>query len=143
MLQYVDEDIGGSSMESQESTGEKSYRPLAFKLPLEYWETGKSCSKGGLARTVSEGGLLLYCVQDIPVGTELNVNVFFYDGYELDIFKAVGKIVWKDPLHYGNLEGFQYGLEYTRMSEEDRRKILGLLRGCPLEGPPVEAPAAR
>jgi hypothetical protein len=116
-------------MESQELTRKKEYSALAIKLPLEYWETGESCSGGGLARSVSEGELLLDCGQDIHVGAELNVNVFFYDGSEVDTFEAVGKVVWKDLLNYQNMEGFQYKLEYTRVSDKDRRKILGLLRG--------------
>lgn len=80
-------------------------------------------------RAVGERELLLDCGRDIHLGAELNVNVFFYDGHDVDTFDAVGKIVWKDLLSYRNMEGFQYKLEYTQVSDKDRRKIQGLLRG--------------
>ncbi len=52
-------------------------------LPLEYWETEDS-SHGGLVANVSETGLLIYSVEDMPLNKKLNVRVFFSNGYEFD-----------------------------------------------------------
>ncbi len=83
----------------------------------------------------SEGGFLIETVRDIPVGTELNITVLFPKGYELTNFKVVAKIVRKELYSKEDLKGnqywkgYQYGLECTRISEEDRLKLDLLLRG--------------
>jgi hypothetical protein len=69
------------------------------------------------------------------VGTELNVTVLFSKGFELANFKAVAKIVRKERYSKedskGNQywEGYQYGLEFIQISDEDRRKLNYLLGG--------------
>jgi hypothetical protein len=82
---------------------------------------------------VSEGGLLIETVRDIPVGTELNITVLFPQRFELADFKVVAKIVrkeayWKEDWK-GNQywEGYRYGLEFIQISEEDRWKLNFLL----------------
>ncbi len=107
----------------------RSYPRFVIDLPVEYQEKGDSCLRGGIVIDVSEGGLLIETVRDIPVGTELNVTVLFPKGSELADFKVMTKIVRKKPSwkedSKGNRyrEGYQYGLEFIQILEENRWKL--------------------
>ena len=110
-------------------TERRSHPRFVVDLSLEYREMGDSCLHGGIVIDVSEEGLLMETVRDIPVGAELNVTVLFPKGSELANFKAVAKIVRKKPCwkedSKGNRywEGYQYGLEFIQILEENRWKL--------------------
>ena len=121
-------------MEGSFNNREKRSHPrFVIDVPVEYREMGDSCLRGGIVIDVSEGGLLMEIVRDIPVGTELNVTVLFPKGFELANFKVVAKIVWKKPYwkedSKGNRywEGYQYGLRFIQILEENRWKLDVLL----------------
>ncbi len=113
----------------------RSHARFIIDLPLEYRDMDGSCLCGGIVVNVSEGGLLIETVRDIPVGTELNVTVLFPKGFELANFTVVAKIVRKEPYWKedwkGNQywKGYQYGLAFIQISEEDRWKLNFLLGG--------------
>ena len=115
-------------MESQAYFEERrKYPRFLIRLPLEYWQTDDAC-RGGLVGNLSEGGLLIHSLQDMPVGKGLNVRIFFPNGYEFDGIRVTGKIVWKD-LHYEtDWKGYKYGIEFVQISEQDREKLVNLLR---------------
>jgi hypothetical protein len=121
-------------MEGSFDNSEKRSHPrFIIDAPVEYREMGDSCLRGGIIIDVSEGGLLMEIVRDIPVGTELNVTVLFPKGFELADFKVVAKIVWKKPYWKENSkgnrywEGYQYGLRFIQILEENRWKLDVLL----------------
>ncbi len=94
-----------------------------------------SCLRGGVLVNASEGGFLIETVRDIPVRTELNIAVLLPKGHELTNFKVVAKIVWEEPCWKEDWkgapywEGYQYGLEFIQILEEDRWKLNFLLGG--------------
>ena len=57
------------------------------------------------------------------------------EGFELADFKVRGKIVWKEPYSKEDWKGdpywtgYQYGLEFTQILDEDRCKLNPLLSG--------------
>ena len=77
-------------------------------LPLEFEDT-----HGAVVYNMSEGGLLILSVQDMPVGRELKVRVFFAEEYELDEFKATARIAWKGYHSDKDWEGYKYALEFV------------------------------
>ena len=104
----------------------RKYPRYSIKLPLEYWQTDDAY-RGGMVGNVSETGLLIRSIQDLPVNEELNARVFFPNGYEFDGIRVVARIVWKEPYCETDWKGFKYGLEFVRISEEDHRKLVDLL----------------
>jgi len=111
----------------------RRYPRIVINLPLVYQEKDGSCLRGGIAVNAGEGGFRIESTRDIPVGTELNVTVVFSKAFESANFKAVAKIVWKGPCWKGDRkgnkywEGYQYGLEFIQISDEDRCKLNYLL----------------
>ena len=94
----------------------RRYPRYSISLPLEYWQTDDAC-RGGIVGNLSEGGLLIYSLHDMPVGKELNVRIFFTNGYEFDGIRIACKIVWKDPHDETDWKGYKYGIEFVRISE--------------------------
>ncbi len=120
----------------QKPSGSKSrrrYLRFLIDLPLEYREMDDSGLRGAVAVNASERGFLIESPRDIPVGTELTMTVLYPKGFALANFKVKAKIVWREPYWREDLKkdrsskGYQYGLEFTQISDEDRWKLSFLL----------------
>jgi hypothetical protein len=113
----------------------RSHPRFIIDLPLEYRDGDESRLRGGIVVNASQGGFLMESPRDIPVGTELNVTVLFPKGFELANFNVVVKIVWKEPLQKEDLKGdsywkgYQYGLQFIQVLDDDRWKVNFLLDG--------------
>ena len=122
----------------------RRYPRFIVDLPLEYRDMDGSCLHGGVLVNASGGGFLIEAVRDVPVGTELNIAVLFPKGFELANFKVVAKIVRKEPYRKQDLKGdsylkgYEYGLEFIQILEEDRRK-LSLLLGSRFESEEISS----
>ena len=122
-------------MESFDNRERRRYPRVLIDLPIEYREMDESCLRGAIVVNAGEGGFLIESTRDIPVGTELKVTLLFSKGFELDNFEAVTKIVRKEPYRKEDSKGnqywvgYQYGLEFIRILEEDRWKLDYLLGG--------------
>ena len=104
----------------------RKHHRVGVCLPLEYWETSDS-SHGGLIDNVSESGLLIYSTQDMPIGTELRIRVFFNFGYEFENFDVFAKIAWKTLQNEVDGSRYRYGLEFIQISQADQQNLVKLL----------------
>lgn len=96
-------------------------------LPLDHGMLGSPTLCGGIAIDGSETGLLIFSLQDMPVGTHLNVSIFYADEFQLAYFDGVTRVVRK--LRSGNGHGgYGYGLRFIRMTEENFRRLRRLLQ---------------
>jgi c-di-GMP-binding flagellar brake protein YcgR len=112
----------------------RKYPRIVINLPLEYQEREEDPSlRGAMVVNVSKGGFLIESTRDMPVGTELSITLLYSREFELTSFKAVTKIVRKEPYSKENSngnqvwEGYLYGLEFIQISDEDHRKLNWLL----------------
>jgi hypothetical protein len=131
-----EEDYGKGSnrwkgiMEESDYLKERRGFPRFFiELPLEYRVVNASYSHGGLVVNLSEGGLLIYSIKDMPIGSKLNIEVLFPKEFKLTHFKVFAEIVWKEKYMKEDWEGFQYGLRIIEISEGDRSRLKQLLLG--------------
>ncbi len=115
----------------------RRYPRIVINLPLEYEEKEDSSLRGAMVVNAGEGGFLIESTRDMPVGTELSITLLFSREFELADFKAVTKIVRKEPHSKENSngnrvwEGYLYGLEFVQILKEDRWKLNWLLGGQP------------
>ncbi len=105
----------------------RKYPRFSTDLPLEYRESDKPSPEGGLVRNLSEIGMLIYSIRDIPIGPEFKIVVFFPNGFVFDGFGVNAKAVWKDFHYEADWKGYKYGLQFVQILEEDRWKLLNLL----------------
>jgi len=107
---------------------EKRKHPRFYlDLPLEYRVIDVPQAHGALVVNVSESGLLVHSIKDIPIGTKLNIAVLFPKGFELANFEVFAEIVWKDIQWEENWLGYQLGLKFVHIPEEDHQKLKQLL----------------
>jgi hypothetical protein len=117
-------------MERSSAHNERRKSPrLLLDLPLEYRVMNAPYAHGGLVVNASEVGLLINSIKNMPVGTKLNIAVLFPKGFELTNFEVLAQVIWKDLYWEEDWEGYQYGLKFTQILEEDRRKLKQLLNG--------------
>jgi hypothetical protein len=81
----------------------------------------------GLTIDASQSGLLIQALKDMPVRTRLNIEVLFPKGFKLSNLKGVAEIVWKDTCNWEDLEGYQYGLKFIQISDENYSMLKKLL----------------
>jgi hypothetical protein len=117
-------------MNKRNPKGERRKSPrLVMDLPIEYRVMSAPYAHGGIVVNGSEEGLLINSVKDMPVGTKLNIAVLFPKGYELNHCEVVAEIIRKDIHWEEDWEGYEYGLKFLEIVEEDRQKLKGLLSG--------------
>ena len=97
-------------------------------LPLHLQANENEGVYPGLTIDVSETGLLIQTLREIPVGTRIDIEILFPEKLCLPNFKAEAEIVWKDICSLGDWEGYQYGLEFSQVSKEDYLKLRQILR---------------
>ena len=107
----------------------RQYPRFYLDLPLEYLETNTPRTHGGLVVNVSEIGLLIRSIRNLPIGAELRIVVLFPKEYELTNFEVLAQVVRKEPLWEEDWEGYEYGLKFIRILEEDHRKLRQILNG--------------
>jgi len=112
---------------SEEAQERRKFPRLVMDLPLEYRVINAPYAHGGIVVNGSEEGFLIYSVKDMPIGTKLNIVVIFPKGYELTNFELLAEIVRKDLHWEEDWEGFEYGLRFVQIFEEDRQKLKQLL----------------
>jgi hypothetical protein len=102
---------------------------LLVDLPLEYRVMNAPYAQGGIVVNASEQGLLINSIKNMPVGTKLNIAVLFPKEFELADFEVVAEIIRKELHWEEDWEGYQYGLRFIKILEEDRQKLKQLLLG--------------
>jgi hypothetical protein len=107
----------------------RQYPRFFLDLPLEYLVTNTPRAHGGLVVNVSEIGLLIRSIKNLPIGAELKIVVLFPKEYELTNFEVLAQVVRKEPLWEEDWEGYEYGLKFVRILDEDHRKLRQILSG--------------
>ena len=96
-------------------------------LPLHFQANENEGIYRGLTFDASASGLLIHTLREIPVGTRIDIEVFFPKKLNLANFKAEAAIVWKKVCNWKDWEGYQYGLKFIQVSKEDYLKLRQIL----------------
>ena len=105
----------------------RKHQRFSFDAPIEYSTTDGSRPRGAYTGNVSEKGLLIYSVDDLPIAAELRIVIFYPDEYQFTCFEGLAKVVWKDQYYEKEWKGFKYGLELTQISEANQIKLREIL----------------
>jgi len=92
-------------------------------LPLEYRLKYAPYARGGVVVDASETGFRIYSTGDIPIGTKVMIAILFPGDYELANFEVFTEIIWKKVSVERRGKGYQYGLKFIQISEEDCLKL--------------------
>ena len=79
--------------------------------------------RGALAGNISETGLLVLSTHRMGVGTNLKITVMFPNGYELNKFDVLARVIWQGRHAEMYWAGYKCGVTFVLMSEKDRVKL--------------------
>jgi c-di-GMP-binding flagellar brake protein YcgR len=107
---------------------EKRKHPrFSVDLPAEYNRPDLSV-KQGHATNASEGGLLLYLPEQIEIGKQLRLKLFFSMPSELQAIEALVEVAWTD-IHLGKDWGdYRTGVRFVDISADDMNKLRNFLK---------------
>jgi len=114
-------------MRTKKNFERRRFPRISVDLPLEYQSQDRSKPHGALVLNLSEAGLQLFSLQDLPVGAVLNITVLFPKGFRLANFKVSAEIVWKSVLYDVDFNGYRYGLRFIKLLREDQWELQRLL----------------
>jgi hypothetical protein len=116
------------STQDAESTREKRKHPRFYlNLPIEFRMMDASYVRGAMVVNASETGLLIRSLNNIPIGTKLKIAVLFSKGFELANFEVLAEVVWNKIHLVDGRRGYQLGLKFIEILEEDRQKLKDVL----------------
>ena len=91
-------------------------------LPIEYWEIRHFKSCPSRCTNVGEGGLLILLSEQLEIGQNLRLNLFFDAGPNLNSIEAVVEVVWKD-IHVGKDGEYRTGVRFLDISAKDMERL--------------------
>lgn len=99
---------------------ERRRTPRVFGTLVDYsLKDDKAVSKNAFIKDIGMYGVCIYIPESVEKDDVISLNIFLYEDDRP--VKAKGKIVWREPggyLGYNNV-----GIEFTEISEEDRRAL--------------------
>jgi c-di-GMP-binding flagellar brake protein YcgR len=114
--------LGGWPMELVErnlSSEKRKYPRFDVDLPIKY-SRPSLLSKYARAVNASEGGLLLHLPEELGVGQQLILKLFFPPSPDLNIIETVVQVVWMDVrLRKDWAWDYQTGVRFVDISPED------------------------
>jgi len=106
-------------------------------FPAEYWEAEGSVH-GALVENVGTNNLVILSSRDIPIGSKLNLRIFYANEYEFDCIKLAANTNWKRLHIEEDWKGYKYGLDFVQISEEEHQELKNLLDGHSPSEEPLE-----
>jgi hypothetical protein len=104
----------------------RKYPRVLMDLPFEYWtQDNHHTRRGGIVINASQIGFLIHSIQNMCIGTQLKITVFYIRGYELADLEVFAEIVWKNPDKKKGM--YIYGLKFIGILKEDCYRLKGLL----------------
>ena len=117
-------------MDYSNGNGDRRKHPrIIMEFPVEWKISDLPRAHGAVTVNLSETGLLIESVSDLPVGEKLSLVVLFPKEFALKSLEASAEIVWKEIYWKKEWEGFRYGLRITELEEEELWKLQQNLTG--------------
>lgn len=105
----------------------RRYPRFAVDLPIEYHRLDIPNGQSSRVLNASAGGLLVYLPEEMEIGQQLKMKLFFSFGTELNTIEMVTEVAWMD-LHLGEGWGdYRSGVRIIDISPEDMKKLKDFL----------------
>jgi c-di-GMP-binding flagellar brake protein YcgR len=119
---------GSESKEGLFLVERRRHPRISIELPFDYSFFEKGEDHRGILADASEGGLLVYLLEKIDVGSLLRIEILFSRGTELVTIEAIVKVVWSDLAARESWAEYRYGLEFLSFFQGDIHKLRMLLK---------------
>ena len=101
----------------------RKYRRFPIRLPVEYYRANSSMSQTGQTLDASEGGLQILFPEQMDIGQNLKLKLFFSSGPELNAIEMLVQVVWVNTQLGEGEKHYRSGVKFTNISPEDMTKL--------------------
>jgi c-di-GMP-binding flagellar brake protein YcgR len=101
----------------------RRYRRFPIRLPVEYYRADSPTNQMGQALDASEGGLQILFPEQMEIGQNLNLKLFFSSGSELNTIETLAEVVWINTQLGEGEKHYRSGVRFINISPEDVTKL--------------------
>ena len=101
----------------------RRYRRFPVSLPVEYHRADSPISQTGQTLDASEGGLQILFPEQMEIGRNLKLKLFFSSGSELNAIEMLVQVVWMNTQLGEGEKQYRSGVQITNISPEDMTKL--------------------
>jgi c-di-GMP-binding flagellar brake protein YcgR len=101
----------------------RTYRRFPIRLPIEYYPAASTINQTGQALDASEGGLQVLFPEQVEIGQNLNLKLFFSSQSELNTIEALVEVVWVNTQLDEGEKHYRSGVRFVNISPEDMSKL--------------------
>ena len=101
----------------------RKHRRFPVRLPIEYCRTDSPINQTGQALNASEGGLQILFPEQVEVGQNLKVKLFFSSESGLNTIEMVVEVVWINAQLADGEKHYRSGVRFTNISHENLTKL--------------------
>jgi len=101
----------------------RTYRRFPIRLPIEYYPADSPTNHTGQSLDASEGGLQILFPEQVEIGQNLNLKLFFSSQSELNIIEALVEVVWINTQLDEGEKHYRSGVRFVNISPEDIGKL--------------------
>jgi c-di-GMP-binding flagellar brake protein YcgR len=92
----------------------RRYRRFPVRLPIEYYRADSP---------ISEDGLQILFPEQMEIGQNLNLKLFFSSGSELNTIETLAEVVWINTQLGEGEKHYRSGVRFINISPEDVTKL--------------------
>jgi len=101
----------------------RTYRRFPMHLPIEYYRANSPANRTGHSLDASEGGLQILFPEQVEVGQNLSVKLYFSSESGLNTIEMVVEVVWINTQLAEGEKHYRTGVRFTSISPENMTKL--------------------
>jgi c-di-GMP-binding flagellar brake protein YcgR len=105
----------------------RKYRRYPISLPMEYYRADSPINQSGQTLDASEGGLQVLFPEQMDIGQQLKLKLFFSSETELNTIEMLVEVVWINTQLREGEDHYRSGVRFINISPEDMNKLKNLL----------------
>ncbi len=101
----------------------RTYRRFPMRLPIEYYQAASPTNRIGHSLDASEGGLHILFPEQVEVGQNLSVKLYFSSDSGLNTIEMLVEVVWINTQLAEGEKHYHTGVKFTSISPENLTKL--------------------
>jgi c-di-GMP-binding flagellar brake protein YcgR len=101
----------------------RKYRRYPISLPIEYYRADSPINQSGQTLDASEGGLQVLFPEQMDIGQQLKLKLFFSSEAKLNTIDMLVEVVWINTQLSEGEQHYRSGVRFINISPEDMNKL--------------------
>jgi c-di-GMP-binding flagellar brake protein YcgR len=104
----------------------RKYRRYSISLPIEYYRADSPVNQSGQTLDASEGGLQVLFPEQMDIGQQLKLKLFFSSEANLNTIDMLVEVVWINTQLSEGEHHYRSGVRFINISPEGMNKLKNL-----------------